>query len=224
MKNTFVFCDPSPPTYLFLPTLNYIAHHIFYKLMKKNAFFTILILFFGLHSYTQVTKGYWLVGGNINYSSTNFKNYYSSQSQEINIKANTNVGYFILTQFSLGLKTRIGYFSTTQTGFGKSTQYDFNLGPFVRYYFLKNEHRCNFLAETFYQYGFNLYNNDAAISSVNSQKSTLGIQTGAEIYFNTSIAVELLIGYDKENYVDNKGSNSAVRFGIGLQAHLIKEK
>ena len=50
--------------------------------MYKDKILPILfIIFLYANANSQISKGYWLVGGNISYSSTNFKSDFGSKAQ-----------------------------------------------------------------------------------------------------------------------------------------------
>lgn len=189
--------------------------------MLKPIFIFLTTIVFSLYSFGQITKSNWILGGTINYSSIhrNSDNYGPPQvGYRFNI--NPNIGYFVADKFAVGLKTSIGkegYKTPGTQGYNKYS--DFNIGPFLRYYFLKTETNINILSEAIYQYGFEKGNqNDPA------SKNTFVFSAGPVLYFNTVVGMEFLVSYSTSKFSGIKGSNNNVMIGIGLQIHLEKEK
>ncbi len=189
--------------------------------MNKNKISLVLIaIFLYVTANSQINKGYWLVGGNINYSSTSYQSDFGSRSQAFDFKVAPNLGYFAANKFAVGFKSNIGKSGfKLNTDVGNPYYIDFNLGPFLRYYLLPVDKQYNLLTEIYYQYGFIGSNGKSNVS-----KNTFSLQGGTEVYFNSSIGLEFLIGYTTTKYVGYSGRNNQVQFGIGLQAHLIKDK
>lgn len=189
--------------------------------MKKKTIFLAAILFFAFTANSQVTKGNWLVGGNINFSSTNYKSDAGSKSVGFDFKLTPNIGYFIADKFATGIKAGIGKNGRKAEGTTVSATYtDFNIGPFLRYYLLSPERQFNILTEVTYQYGFAGGNG----GSKKPMKSTFAFAAGPVIYFNNSVGLEFLIGYSTYKYATFSGSNKTFQFGLGLQVHLERNK
>lgn len=189
-------------------------------------FLTFLaILLFSINSKCQLTRGNWMVGGSGTFSST--KNTYSNNnyyqtSDVTDIKISPNIGYFIVNKFAVGLRSSFSKnkAEVTTTG-GLSTNVNrFEIGPFLRYYFLKDENRNNILAEASYQYGIYRFKPDKG--NIN----TFSVLVGPVVYFNTVVGLEFLLGYYKRNE-DVNGSFTTEQKGfqivVGFQIHLEKE-
>jgi hypothetical protein len=173
----------------------------------------------------QLTKKNWLVGGTGSFTST--KNSYSNSnyyqtSDVTDIRISPNIGYFIIDKFAVGLRPSFSKnkAQVTTTGGGYTNVNRFEIGPFVRYYFLNNENRYNMLAEACYQYGIYRFNPDKG------DINTLSVMAGPVIYFNTVVGLEFLLGYYKRNEKVNgsfETEQKGFQMAVGFQIHLEKE-
>ncbi len=196
--------------------------------MKHFLFFTILLVI-TISANCQLDKGYWLVGGSGSFYSykhefTNqpFQTITSGKLTEINL--NANIGYFFIDKFVAGLRPGI---NSTKSHGGNSAfvwidDVKVYVGPFARYYFLNKESQFNILLDGCYQLGS--YSNFGKGTAQNAS-----IMAGAEIFFNSSVGIELLFGYlyQKKNNGKNQNRYEDMKKGlnasIGFQIHLIKD-
>jgi len=187
--------------------------------MKTITFFTLTILFLSCNLMGQVTKRNWMVGGNINFSSTEFKSEVGSKSTFTIFQFSPNIGYFIMDKLALGLRVSLYNTSQKATGTSSSSKYNTsNWGPFFRYYFLKSDNQTNIFFETSYQYG------TEKGDSYKNKKNSFSFVAGPVVYLNTVVGIEFLVGYTTTKYVGFEGNNNSIQAGIGLQIHLEKEK
>lgn len=178
-------------------------------------------ILFVLDARGQITKGYWMMGGNINYSSITTKSEASTQNTEYNIQIVPDIGYFFADKLVAGLKSNINKQGTKLTGdsSGYNRYTDFNIGPFVRYYFLRKDKIINLLAEGDYEYGFNA-SSIGETKGEHTSKNTLAISAGPVAYFNSSVSLEFLMGYSSEKFVHFRGRNNTIKLSLGLQFYL----
>lgn len=192
--------------------------------MKRLLFFVIGASMYS-NVFCQLTKGNWLVGGTGSFSST--KNTYSNNnyyqtSDVTDIKISPNIGYFVVDKFAVGLRPSFSKnkAQVTTTGGASTNVNRFEIGPFIRYYFLNDENHYNLLAEASYQYGVYRFKPDKG------NITTFSVLVGPVIYFNTVVGMEFLLGYYKRNE-DVKGSFTTEQKGfqiaVGFQIHLEKE-
>lgn len=173
-----------------------------------------LILLFSVLGQAQITKGNWMVGGNAFFDNTNLKESSGKESQSsTQIFIQPNIGYFIYDKFSTGLSTRFGY---AKTNGNSSSSSGFGFGPFVRYYFLKPEKTINILIEVNYSYSKD-------INSSNYNKG-YGFKAGPEIFFNSSVGLELLVKYEHAFYSSDSFTTNSFQIGLGLQIYLENNK
>jgi len=100
------------------------------------------------------------------------------------------------------------------------------VGPFARYYFLKDDRQFNLLGDVSCQFGTNQeLNGEHPKGKFNS----FLVMTGIEAFFNSSVGLEILVGYKQQvasydnspsAYIDNR---KGFQTSIGFQFHLQKE-
>ena len=189
--------------------------------------FTLLIL--SLTTKAQLDKGVWLVGGSgsfysytENYSTPTF----SQVGKFTNIDIAASIGYFISDKFAAGLRPSFWYYKGVVVNTtGGTNQYRFSVGPFVRYYFLNKDKPFNILFDASYQPGIN----KILLSPQEKGKfNTLSIMGGSEIFFNSSVGLEILLGYtSKVLSIDNAPNainitKNGFQTSIGFTFHLEK--
>ena len=179
---------------------------------------SLLLLFSTAHS--QLTQGNWLVGGNASFSSTTYNSEGGQKNTDFVLQLSPDIGYFLADKFAAGLKVSVGATRVKATAIsGDYNKYtDANFGPFLRYYFLDSEKQFNLLAEGAYQYGFFKSSYDSNL------KNTFSLNMGPVIYFNSSVAMEFLVGYSTYKIVGYSGNNNTVQVSLGIQAHLERNK
>jgi hypothetical protein len=197
----------------------------------KHIFLSVSFILFTILSHAQLDKKTWLLGGNgsfYSYEGTHTSSTYNATTKVKNININTSVGYFLIDKFVVGIRPSYFYsrgketqFSSGNT-FGSYTQ--FLIGPFVRYYFLQKDKQFNLLGDISYSIGTNV---SPSPPVTKGSLSELSINGGIEVFFNSSIGMEFLVGY-KSKYEDIKGitgysdKKNGFNVGIGFQIHLIK--
>lgn len=191
--------------------------------MKKTVFAFSFFLT-ALNTYSQITKGIWMIGGSgkfYSYKSNNSSSSYNVNSRYTQIDLSIAAGYFITNKFAIGIKPTISSIKgkVTSTGGGSTNIQRYIFGPYLRYYFLNTDNQNNILIEANYQVGF--LGGGLAKGRINNYS----ILSGPVIYFNTTVGLELLIGYNY-SMEDVKNSNKVTNHGfqstIGIQIHLEK--
>lgn len=189
--------------------------------MPKTIALILVTTLLSFNSNSQITKGNWMLGGSISFSSTNLKSEIGQKNTFFILQGAPDIGYFIADKFAAGLKVSINSSGGKATGTSVfSTNTDYNFGPFARYYFLSTEKQFNILTEGTYQYGFI----GGGQQNTKTSKNTFAIAAGPVIYFNSSVGLEFLIGYSAYKYVGFAGSNGTIQLGLGLHVHLEKNK
>ena len=179
--------------------------------MKTNFLLTsLVIVLFSLTANSQITKGNWMVGGDINY-------HYADRGLNDNywgINLRPNVSYFIMDKLAIGVipKTYITKGYKPSYGFGIS----------LRYYFLKPKPMFNFFIEprvdmSYYKDDYNVVNKSYGY----------GIKMGEAVFLNQSVALEFFVDYNNRYsiYQGIKGNHfQDINIGFGFQIHLEKNK
>ena len=172
--------------------------------------FSIFCFFISISSSTmaQLSKGQWLVGGDINISTVLPADYYNPHGLRYSLMP--NVGYFVADKLVCGLRFDYSFLYPHQ--FHIST---YGLLPFVRYYILPAEGRINFFADVSFgysqvQYGYMRYGSYQWAASA-----------GPTLFINQRISLSVGVGFLAfEGNYSNYGPYSQ-RFGmnIGCQFH-----
>ncbi len=183
----------------------------------------ILIIIFCISKgkvHSQITRGNFLVGGNAMY-------YYNRNSFD-NLRSSTfqltpNAGYFFWDKIAAGLKINTVFQKQSNplgTGPGDINTNSLMIGPFIRYYFFPNEKPLNLLVEANYLYG--TYKTSGYYNINDGRKNNYSFLFGPVFYFNSSVGMELTLGYFNNNDISTNTSNYTIALGLGLQIHLIK--
>jgi len=182
--------------------------------MIKKLLFVMLCCTVFYTAKSQISKGNWMVGGSGSFSSNNN----SSTNEKItNISIYPNIGYFVLDKFSSGLKISYSYQRNSYNGHGVNTN-SFNVGPFVRYYFLNKERQLNIFTEAEYLYG--TYATVGFYPISNGRSDRYSIALGSVIYFNNSVGLELSISYYNNKDITQDIKNNGIQMSLGFQIHL----
>jgi hypothetical protein len=184
--------------------------------MKKTIFLLIVIASHYLNANCQIKKNTWLISGNASFAKTKNSSNGQLQFTSTTFQINPTIGYFIQNKFAVGLRPSLIYGSNN---LGNSSTV-ISVGPFVRYYLLHDQKVFNVLTEASYAYGII----KGKGQSDNPKLNTFSFQTGPVLYFNSSVGLEFLLGYATTKVVGLSGNNSEIRFAIGFQIHLEKEK
>lgn len=178
----------------------------------------------------QLNKGTWLFGGNGSLFSYN-QSYtapppnpdFTGKFTSIDLSA--NVGYFFADKFAGGLRPYFSTYKGETSGGAIANELKFAIGPFARYYFLNTDRQFNILTDISYQVGINkLFSGDKPQGKYN----TLSIMAGTEVFFNSAVGLEVLVGY--KNLVASfenspsayKNTMQGFQTSIGFLFHLEK--
>lgn len=184
--------------------------------MKRKILLAILISFLAFTSNSQITKNNWLLSGSVSFSTQNNSSTASLQYKQTDIQISPTIGYFLIDKLAAGVRPSYMYGKNNLVANAKP-QTIFSIGPFVRYYFLQTDRPFNLLAEG--TYAFSSFNQASEF-----KQNTFSVSAGPVLYFNTSVGLELTIGYSTTKVASFKGNNNALRFGVGFQFYLEKEE
>lgn len=191
---------------------------------QKHKWIFMIPLFLSTVSQGQLTKGNWLVGGTgkfFSYSQSSTSSDFSVVGKYNQIDISPAVGYFVIDKLAFGLKptfSSINGKSITTEGISTNVQ-RYWIGPFGRYYFLNSEKQYNIVTDVSYQFGF------LGGGLVKGSLSTFSALAGPVIYFNSSVGIEFLLGYNytkEDAEKGNKDIKKGFQTSVGLQIHLEK--
>jgi len=195
----------------------------------RHPFLFIICLSFTTIAQCQLDKGVWLVGGSGSFQSYN-RDYQippnSVQFKQTDVSLSPSIGYFITNKLAFGLRPSFswsklkGVSSTGNVGGGEGNNSWLELGPFGRWYFLQKEKNFNIVGDVAYHYGI-----QSNFGSNTGHSNSFKLLTGPEFYFNSSVGIELLIGYSSRKELYNDGNSNFYKgflTTIGFQFHLEK--
>jgi hypothetical protein len=148
--------------------------------------------------------------------------------KDVDITISPSIGYFIIDKLGLGF--RPSYLlhksedrgSTGTASGGRGNFSSFEIGAFGRWYFLNKDNNYNIVSDISYNYGF-----QSNFGSNTGHSNSFKFLTGPVIYFNSSIGIELLVGYNRSKILNNDNTtslNKGFLTTIGFQIHLEKDK
>ena len=195
---------------------------------------TGLILALSVTAKCQLDKKTWLVGGSGSFYSNDETQTISSNTlffKNSNIEVSPSIGYFIIDKLVLGVRQTLiwqktEFIRTTgNVGGGSSNALKYNIGPFGRFYFLDKEKPFNLFTEISYQFGLNKFINSNAKGKFNQFLTNVG----TVIFFNSSVGLEILLGYkNTTESIDTPSpdyniNRKGFQMAIGFQIHLEKK-
>ncbi|HLX54625.1 MAG TPA: hypothetical protein VKR58_11820 [Aquella sp.] len=168
----------------------------------------VFCLFITISSSTraQLSKGHWLVGGDINISTVLPGEFYNPHGLTYSLMP--NVGYFVIDKLVCGLRFDYSFLYPHQ--FHIST---YGILPFVRYYLLPAEGRINFFADLSFgysqvQYGYIRYGNYQWAASA-----------GPTLFINRRISLSVGVGFLAFEGDSNNYGPFSQRFGMNIGCH-----
>lgn len=190
--------------------------------------------------HAQITKGNFLLGGSLGFSSGHTSSLYDYSSTPYKVKQSSvslspNVSYFVIDHLSLGVVTPLLHTSYKPEGNEKKTTYTtYSIGPLIRYYFPLGSHWAIF-PEASYSYGWAVTKGSSYSSGGYVPKTyhgdTRNLQGGLGlVYFlNHNIGVEgkfryqaLRNTYERDDLLLDHIDNDSFDFTIGLQVYLLR--
>ncbi|AYB29482.1 outer membrane beta-barrel protein [Chryseolinea soli] len=209
----------------------------------KNLFTSLAVLWLCLavsSSFAQTSKGAFLLGGSLGFSSGHTNTTYnypaiSRKEKQSAIGVDPNVSYFVIDHLSVGVVTPFMYRWYKTEGVDQKTTYtSYSVGPLIRYYFHLGNQWAIF-PEASYSYGWTVTKGYSYLSGdivpVTYRGNTRNLQGGLGlVYFlNPNIGVEGKFRYqsmrDTYNRTDvglDHTDNNAFDFTIGLQVYLFR--
>lgn len=189
--------------------------------MKALKILFISSILYTITTNAQITKGNWMVGGNGNFS-------YSKTENKNNSGSGTTINYTPIGTYVITIEPNIGYFFMNKLVGGCKLSYlnafqegekldpdgmNLGIGPYIRYYFLKEDKTYNLFLEPSY---------NRFLSNGLGNASSFAIKSGFVIFMNNSVGFESSISFAKTS--NSKFERNNILIGFGFQIHLEKEK
>ncbi len=174
---------------------------------------------------SQISKGYWLLGGGgefYSYISRHTSTVYNSEYKYTKIDLSSNVGFFVKDRLAIGIRPAFSSNKGESIPGGIRTNIQrYWIGPFMRYYFLKPRKQVNILTDISYQYGILDVDDPGKLNKLNQ----FSAMVGPAVYLNNSVGIEFLLGYSssmEEWEGIQKLSTEGLQIRLGFQIHLKK--
>jgi Outer membrane protein beta-barrel domain len=168
----------------------------------KKLYFSSILMFLSLAGFSQTSKGNWMLGGNIQFSS-NHQTEEGMGGTLSTFSLNPKIGFFPVDNLAVILNTN--YLSQSVS---ESSYHTLLIGPAVRYYIPASE-----TVKFFFGAGM-------GFGSGNSYTSTAWqFETGPSFFLTPAVAVEMNISYQSENMKGTEQNSSSLKssvFGVGL--------
>lgn len=178
-------------------------------------------------AYSQTEKGTFLVGGTINFSSSNLEVENTDDRNSFRINFNPNFSYLIVDNFSIGVIVPIDY-SRYKVDVNESKSFNIQFGPDLRYYFTFN--KMAVFPEISYTFGkskqigqqFDPQLGQTEEVIIKGDAKNLNIGAGFTYFINSNVGIEAILGYSKLNNKydqivrDSESSELYLKFGFQI--------
>ncbi len=167
----------------------------------------LIAAFFSSQLFAQVTKGNFLLGGNLSFE-------YSKHTEEeegiSQLTLKPDGGYFFMDRIAAGL-----HVDMSLTGNRGDKYVTLMVGPFIRYYFLPEAKKINVLAEADFMFGSEKY------SGISSEgKTAIGLSAGPVFFISPQVGMETLLNWHTLKYANDEGRINSLGLSVGLQVYL----
>ena len=178
----------------------------------KKVFLIAALSAISFAGFSQTSKGTWLVGGDVGFSSSKY-----GEAKMTQIAVLPEAGYFVINNLVVGMAVKV---STATSNSGASGAADLKsssayFGPYVQYYFASLGKNAKLYGSGIFAFGSSKQGSNASV-----QETGWGFSAGPAFFLNKNVSLEIGIGYTTAKLKgDTESSNS---FGIqgGFQIHL----
>lgn len=187
--------------------------------MTKNMLFSSIVLLLSLSLKAQLTRGAWMVGGDIvfQYNKDN-----SQPARESYLALNPNGGLFVANKLATGLRASVG-FTRLKEGQHKIIQNHFEPGVFLRYYFFAKEKKLNAFADAQYFYGFHR-TKDQVNQPIYNHYCGYNAKVGGAFFLNQNAALELTLNYNHyKTLAADPSRTNELKIAAGFQFFLSRQ-
>jgi len=194
--------------------------------MKTIILTFVTILFISINSFSQITKGHWMMGGSASLDFNEQVEAFTdgSSAESTFLQISPDVGFFIIDKLALGGEASIKGYYLHYIETMNSTEYTF--GPFIRYYFLKTDKIINVFTDASYRYGIIHHPKTVDSDSQNVKKHVLSFSTGMSVFLNDVVSLDFSIDFSNYKWkaaLDNTRKERDIILGLGFQIFLEKK-
>lgn len=174
--------------------------------MKKSfQVLAILCLLIPAIAQGQTSKGSWLIGGGITFTSSK-----TGDFDQTDFSITPGAGYFFANNFAAGASI---WFSSSKTE-GDDAETLFSFNPFLRYYFLNIGTNAKLFGQGTFGFG------SAKILGDSEPFTNWEISAGPAFFLNKNVAVEMALSYGSVKFKDADDATNAFGAKVGFQIHL----
>lgn len=187
--------------------------------MKKILLFIAIFIFITVNVNSQIEQGNWMVGGSGSFQH-NVVSVLGRDVKYTTINLIPDFAYFMANRLSVGTNISWTYqhVHDPSSSSPNSSYSGLTIGPFARYYFLKNENLVNIFGQAQYQHF--LYRANG--TTINNNSNSTIFSLGSSLFLNSSIGIELTANYQFGSSQGEK--QKEVSINIGFQIYLETEK
>lgn len=186
--------------------------------------FPIFLFFLAItgSAFPQISKGHFLLGGNLRFESVKANYYPNSESQSTNFFLSPNVGYFFFNKLAGGLRVDFSSYKSNSSQV-ESKQTTTGISPFLRYYFLPTASKINAFLDAGYlqtRKKYQFFSDPAYREKWNGYQ----VFAGPAFFLSDEVALEFTLGLRHTRRSDQFAfmsweKSTTVSSGLGLQVH-----
>lgn len=177
----------------------------------KKLFLAGAVALFGMAN-AQLQEGNWMVGSDI--ANMKFNN-------GTNIQLNPKAAYFIKNRWAVGAEVNLGI---TKANGSSTTQTNWGITPFTRYYFSDNEVNSMLNNGTFFAEGSVGFGGRNSSSGNTTNGALLGVGAGYAYFITPNVSVEGLLKYEGLVGGGNNNATGDIGFRVGFGIYLPSAK
>lgn len=197
--------------------------------IKKHILVITLTLLSTL-SFAQTEKGNFIAGGNLSFSTEEFKSSSNNSFEQTitTFNINPSFSYFLIDHFSVGLSIPINYSEVEQPQGSVNKVTNYMIGPSIRYYF--NFDKFSVFPDLSYSIGKQITDGqqfNPMLGALEDMRTETAINqfsggVGLAFFLNKNVALEGILAYRKLDRDDESEfvadlKSSKIAFNVGLQ-------
>ncbi len=183
----------------------------------KKVFLVSVLCLAGIVSNTQTQKGCYLIGGNIG----NIGGTFQGGSSSFNFNLSPKAAWFVKDRLAVGAQVELGVGTAKNAG----TQFSYNIGPLVRYYFTKSE-VGEFVKHTtvFAEANVGIGGTNNSKNKVSTNGFNAGLGPGLAYFVTENVALEASAKLNLTAGLGNSTMALSPSIGVGFQVYLPTSK
>jgi len=187
-------------------------------LIMKTGLLLLLLSIITTTGFTQIKRGQYLLGGDIQFESVKEDNSSNSSNTSNNFFISPSVGYFIVDKLAGGLRLDFSSYEY-KSDYVDTHSTATSIAPFLRFYLLRTPKKVNAFIDVSYIHSKTKWRNLSG-SAYYVKTKGYSISAGPSIFLSDQVALEFTVGY-KHSISDDFGQtiSGKLNSGFGLQIH-----